>query len=200
MGVIAALSLVVLMFAITLDVVVRYLTKASVPGMLEIAESCLVISIFFGLPLAAVRGEHVAVSLVTDRLGAAAARACALFAWAVTSLFLAWMSWASIVRALDATQRGEERFGLIRWPIWPMRWVIVVGLVVFFTVALLNVIRVIAGRETLGAQDDVELAREQLNAVLEDTVLDDAVLNDTDSTSDAQPTATSRNPRSEVRA
>jgi hypothetical protein len=81
-----------------------------------------------------------------------------------------------------------------------MRWVIVVGLVVFFTVALLNVIRVIAGRETLGAQDDVELAREQLNAVLEDTVLDDAVLNDTDSTSDAQPTATSRNPRSEVRA
>lgn len=162
MGVIAALSLVILMFGITFDVVTRYITKASVPGVLELAESCLVVSIFLGLPLAAVRGEHVAVTLLTDRLNARWARVCAFVAWAVTAMFLAWMAWASTARAIEATQRGEERFGLVRWPVWPMRWVIVIGLVGFLAVAIVNLIRIITDKEPLGARDDVELATSQI--------------------------------------
>jgi TRAP-type C4-dicarboxylate transport system permease small subunit len=168
MGVIAALSLVVLMLAITLDVITRYITKASIPGVLELAESCLVISIFFGLPIAAVRGEHVAVTLVTDRLNDAWARVCFLVAWAVTALFLAWMTWASITRAIEATERGEERFGLVRWPVWPMRWVIVIGLLGFLAVAIVNLIRLITNKDPLGAKDDVELATSQI-AVADET-------------------------------
>ncbi|WP_254910548.1 TRAP transporter small permease [Gulosibacter sp. 10] len=162
MAVIAALCLVVLMLAITVDVVVRNITDKSLPGMIELAETSLVIAIFFGLGIAAVRGEHVAVTLLTDRLGKRAAQVCLVVTWAVTAVFLAWMAWASALRAVEATQRGEERFGLVRWPMWPLRWVILAGILMFLLVAILNLARTIRGREPLGARDEVELVAETL--------------------------------------
>jgi TRAP-type C4-dicarboxylate transport system permease small subunit len=78
------------------------------------------------------------------------------------------MTWASITRAIEATERGEERFGLVRWPVWPMRWVIVIGLLGFLAVAIVNLIRLITNKDPLGAKDDVELATSQI-AVADET-------------------------------
>lgn len=161
LAIISALSVVVLMLAITLDVVVRTATRSSVPGMIELAESCLVIAVFFGIALAGVRGEHVAVTLVADRLGARMNRVFDLVVWGLSSVFLVWMVFATIERALDATEKGEERFGLIRWPLWPLRWVIVVGLIALLLVAVLNLVRTIAGREPVGAASELELVEQQ---------------------------------------
>lgn len=158
---ISALSVVVLMLAITLDVIVRTATRSSVPGMIELAESCLVIAVFFGIALAGVRGEHVAVTLVADRLGMRANRAFDLIVWALSTVFLAWMVFATIERAIDATDKGEERFGLIRWPLWPLRWVVVVGFIALLLVAILNLVRTISGRDPVGAASEVELVADR---------------------------------------
>jgi hypothetical protein len=49
LGVIAALAIVVLMIAIVIDVTTRYLTGSSMPAMVELSESALIVSLFFGL-------------------------------------------------------------------------------------------------------------------------------------------------------
>ncbi|MGO2112238.1 MAG: TRAP transporter small permease [Pseudoclavibacter sp.] len=160
-AIISALSIVVLMLAIAADVVMRTVTQASLPGMIELAESCLVIAIFFGLALAGTRGEHVSVTLLADRLNPAWNRVFDIAVWLCSSVFLAWMLWSSTQRAIDSTEQGEERFGLIRWPMWPLRWVIVIGFAAILIVALLNAVRSITGAGPLGAAGELELAAQQ---------------------------------------
>lgn len=150
LAIVSALSLVVLMLAIASDVAMRFISKASLPGMLELAESSLVVAVFFGLAWAGIKGEHVAVTLLTDRLGARANAVIGVAVWSVSSVFLTWMLYATFENALDATANLEERFGLVRWPIYPFRWVIAFGIAVFLLVSILNLVRAIRGRHALG--------------------------------------------------
>jgi TRAP-type C4-dicarboxylate transport system permease small subunit len=150
LGVIAAGALVVLMLATVVDVVVRFIARASVPGMLEVAESALVTSVFLGLAWTSMQGGHVAVSIVTDRLRPALARAVSVAVWVLNAGLLAWMTYASLTRAVQATTRNETRFGLVQWPVWPLRWVIAIGLALWLVVAIANVVRTIRGRAAYG--------------------------------------------------
>lgn len=150
LGVFAAGALVVLMLATVIDVIVRFIARASVPGMLEVAESALVTSVFLGLAWTSMQGGHVAVSIVTDRLTPALARAVSVVIWFLTAGLLAWMTFASVTRALQATSRNETRFGLVQWPVWPLRWVIAIGLGLWLVVAIANVVRTIRGRTAYG--------------------------------------------------
>lgn len=150
LAILSALSIVVLMLAIAADVTVRFISKASLPGMLEVAETSLVVAVFFGIAWAGVQGEHVAVTLVTDRLSARANALINVGVWGMSSLFLGWMFYATSTKALDATVNLEERFGLVRWPLYPARWVIALGIAAFLLVAVLNFVRALRGRPVLG--------------------------------------------------
>ncbi|WP_324651305.1 TRAP transporter small permease [Georgenia sp. H159] len=150
LAIIATLSIIVLMLAIALDVTFRFTTGASVPGMLELAESCLVVAVFFGLAWAGIQGEHIAVTLVANRFGPRVNRVFDLVTWTVSTAFLAWLVYASIERARAATALGESRFGLIEWPLYPWRWVIVIGLAALLLVSLANLLRSAMGREPYG--------------------------------------------------
>ncbi|CAH0205826.1 TRAP transporter small permease subunit [Microbacterium sp. Bi128] len=150
LGVIAASALVVLMLATVIDVIVRFFARASVPGMIEVAESALVASVFLGLAWTSMQGGHVAVSIVTDRLRPVLARAVSVVVWVLNAGLLAWMTYASVMRALQATALNETRFGLVQWPVWPLRWVIAVGLGLWLVVAIANVVRTIRGRAAYG--------------------------------------------------
>jgi TRAP-type C4-dicarboxylate transport system permease small subunit len=150
LGVIAAGALVVLMLATVIDVVVRWIARASVPGMLEVAESALVVSVFLGLAWTSMQGGHVAVSIVTDRLRPRAAQAVSIVVWVLNTGLLAWMTYASVARALQATALHETRFGIVQWPVWPLRWVIAVGLGLWLIVAAANVVRTIRGLSAYG--------------------------------------------------
>lgn len=150
LAILAAASIVAMVLAIAADVLVRNATGASLPGMIEVAETSLVVSVFFGLAWAAARGEHVAVTLLTDRFNEAWMRIVNIFVWALSSVFLAWLLYASTVRALDATRMLEERFGIVRWPMYPMRWVLVVGVAALLLVAILNVLRSVLGGTPMG--------------------------------------------------
>lgn len=150
LGVIATSSIIVLMIAITIDVIVRNISGGSLPGMFELAESSLVVAVFFGLAWGAIKGEHVSVRLLSDRLGPAANRVFDIIGWAVSSVFLAWITWASYIKAQSSTELGEFRFGLLNWPVYPWRWVIVVGFAVLTLVAIMNVARALLGKEIYG--------------------------------------------------
>ncbi|HWK20835.1 MAG TPA: TRAP transporter small permease [Microbacteriaceae bacterium] len=150
LGIISASAIVVLMLATVTDVTVRWITSASVPGMFEIAESALVVAVFFGLPWAALRGEHVSVSLLTDRLTGRWSRIVNVVMWVLCVVTLAWLTYATIGRAIESSMMREARFGLIQWPLYPLRWIIAFGLAQWLVLALVNLARVVRGRRAYG--------------------------------------------------
>lgn len=154
LGVIAAAALVVLMLATVTDVLVRWISRASVPGMLEVAESALVVSVFLGLAWTSMQGGHVAVSIVTDRLRPGVARVVSIVVWTLNTGLLAWMTYASVARAVQSTALHETRFGIVQWAVWPLRWVIAIGLALWLMVAIANVVRTIRRLGAYGEDAD----------------------------------------------
>jgi len=158
LAVLSAASIVVMVIAISIDVFVRNATGGSLAGMIEIAETAMVTSVAFGLAWAGVNGEHVAVTLLTDRFGPRLTRAVHIFVWILTAFYTAWLSYANTLHSIDATQLGEVRFGLVQWPMYPMRWVLTLGFISLFLVALVNIYRSIRGVGPMGFADELEAA------------------------------------------
>lgn len=156
LAVLSASAIVVMVIAITIDVFVRNATGASLGGMIEIAETAMVTAVAFGLAWAGVQGEHVAVTLLTDRFGPRLARATNIFVWILTAFYTGWLSYANILNSIDATRLGEVRFGLVQWPMYPMRWVLTLGFISLFLVALVNIYRSITGKGPMGFASELE--------------------------------------------
>ena len=149
LAVLSAVAIVVMVIAIAVDVFVRNATGASLPGMIEIAETSMVTAVAFGLAWAGVNGEHVAVTLLTDRFNPTWARATNIFIWALVAFYTAWLSYANILNSVQATQAGEIRFGLVQWPMYPMRWILTLGFISLLLVALANLYRCLTHKEPM---------------------------------------------------
>src|SRR5690625_4182831 len=158
LAVLSAVAIVVMVIAIAIDVFVRNTTGASLGGMIEIAETAMVTAVAFGLAWAGVNGEHVAVTLVTDRFGPGLAKATNILVWIVVAAYTAWLSYANILRSIDSWESKETRFGLVQWPMYPMRWVLTIGLISLFIVAIVNLVRTLKGQQPMGFADEVEAA------------------------------------------
>lgn len=150
LAVFAALSTVVLMVAIAIDVVARNVFNQSIPGMIELSETSLVFAVFLGLAVAGATNEHVRVTLLTDMLRPKIAQKIRLIAWVLSSLTLVWLTYVTVLRAIQAVSEGESRMGLMAWPLWPARLAIPVGLFALLLVAIVNVGRALKGREPMG--------------------------------------------------
>lgn len=153
LGILASVSTIVMMLGISAEVAYRNIQGRSIPGVLELSESALVATVFFGLAYAGTSGSHIAVDLLVTRLPRQVAKWTMVTAWALSVAVLGWLTYASLERAMDSVSRGEARMGLVSWPLWPARWVIVIGFAAFLLVALTNLVRVLRGRQAMGEGD-----------------------------------------------
>lgn len=153
LGILASVSTIVMMLGISAEVAYRNIQGRSIPGVLELSESALVATVFFGLAYAGTSGSHIAVDLLVTRLPRQVAKWTMVTAWALSVAVLGWLTYASLERAMDSVSRGEARMGLVSWPLWPARWVIVIGFAAFLLVALTNLVRLLRGRQAMGEGD-----------------------------------------------
>lgn len=159
LGALASLSTLAIMVAIVIDVIVRNASNRSVPGLLEASETALVATVFLGLAYAGATNAHVAVDLLTEALQPRVARVLIGVAWVIGVLITAWLVLATFERAMESTEAGELRQGLVDWPLWPARWLVVIGLAAFLLVAVINVILIVRGEPVLGEDEpDPDLA------------------------------------------
>lgn len=162
LGALASLSTIAIMIAITVDVVVRNLGGRSVPGLLEMSESALVATVFLGLAYAGATNAHVAVDLLTAAIRPAIARLLIGISWVVAVAVSTWFVIATFQRAVQSTTTNELRQGLVDWPVWPARWLIVIGFAAFLLVAVINVVLIVRGQPLLGEDRiDPDLAAAQ---------------------------------------
>jgi len=166
MGLISAVAILILVIGMTAQVITRWVADTSLPGMTSLAQAMLLLSIFFALSWAAVRGEHISVRLVTDRLPDRSQRWIDVAIWLVTTAFMVWLTWASAALALRRTMDGESNADVsLVWPIWPWRWVMAVGLAAFTVMSLMNLVRSLLGRRPYDDSASLEAIIEQESAV-----------------------------------
>ena len=154
-AVIAASLTMLLALSIMSDAVARLITNRSIPGMVELSETLLVALVFLGFGYCAYSGAHIALTLVTDALPGRITAIIRAVALTLVAILLVWMLWATGVRALDSFTGGEYKFGLARWPLWPARTLIVIGLAVtlpVYVVAVWNNVLIALGRRPVPAK------------------------------------------------
>lgn len=127
-GVVATISVVSIMVALTSEAVSRILTGSSLPGVFELVETLVIVVAFMGLAYTERSGKSVRVTLLTNRLTPNVTKivtSVAMFAAALTALWIAYASWGNAFQSLD---QGEFRPGLVEFPLWPARFIAALGI------------------------------------------------------------------------
>lgn len=130
-GVIAGISLMLMLALIMADVSLKYLMDLPITGTLEIVSYYFMpIAVYLALPYVERAGEHISVPLVTDLLPEPVRRALAIVVALLSAGYLLVVAWACGQKALALTQSGDAvnviYFDLI---IWPARWLVPIAFV-----------------------------------------------------------------------
>jgi TRAP-type C4-dicarboxylate transport system permease small subunit len=168
LGILATIATVIMMFSISADVFYRVFYNKSLPGLLEISETSLVAAVFLGMGYTALTNSHVAVDLLVSRINQKIAHVLIAIAWVLTSGLVGWMFYATLHRAMQSTAEREVRMGLIAWPQYPARWIIVIGLGAMLIVSIFNVIRLLRGKNVYGDSGLSEQERVVQEAIAEE--------------------------------
>lgn len=133
---VAVLVLLFMMVATVADVGKRYLVGTPIPGVTEMGEVLMVMSVFSGVAYAEYRGAHVRVTLLLEKLPPRVAAIVNSLSMILVLTLIAWMVWVTTGRALDSIETNEIRFGLVKIPVWPGRVAIAAGLTAYFLEAI----------------------------------------------------------------
>jgi TRAP-type C4-dicarboxylate transport system permease small subunit len=147
LSVIAALSTIALMVSVIADVISRRSGSGSLPGMMELSESLLVIMTFLGMAQAERVSAHVRTTLLTDRLPDVARMWVQAGAYVIYFAIVAWWAYASVLRAVESTQRSEYRTGILEFPVYPARIVLAIGMVALAFLVLVRLVEVLTKYE-----------------------------------------------------
>ena len=133
------------------NVVVRYLTSYSFAATQELLLDGFLLITVFGAAIAARRGEHLAVTLVTDLLPAAGRRIAVAISAALSVLLLALSAWYTLGLVQNQYESGVTSSGM-QIP----EWYVSAGLPVGFTLIAIRLVQ--AGfaewRQPGGVPDD----------------------------------------------
>ena len=125
----AMLASYLMMAHILLEVVLRIAANSTIPGTHDIVSAYYMILIVF-LPLALVQIDegHVKVEIFTDFLNKKNKKLLDGVVLLVSSVVTGVFCYASSLKALRMTERGEFWAGLVDVTIWPARWALPIGL------------------------------------------------------------------------
>ncbi len=139
-GLISAVSTFVMMVLVVLNVAGRYLFNKPLTGTLEFTESLLVLIIFLSVALTQYDGGHIRVTLLTRRLPKPLARALSIFCMICGAAFFGWCAYAAWVFAAQSYSFNEQEWGTVVFPLWPMKFVVFIGIVLLAVQFVLDAI------------------------------------------------------------
>lgn len=142
---IAALLFFVAGGMLTYEVAARYLFVAPTIWAAELSQLCLIWGSMIAMPWLLQANRHIAVDVVTDRLGRAGRTVCRLLAMTAVALFSAVVAWKGGGIFLDSFERGRTTGSMLDMPIWVSELAIPVGFSLMFLQALIELARTPGG-------------------------------------------------------
>ena len=138
------------MVMVVFDAVVRKLAF-SVPGLYETTELFVVAMVFLGMSYVMHRGRHVRVNLLVDRLRWPWADIVHILVLALSIFVFALILWQSSKAAYTAWAIGEVRSGLIKYPVWPAKIFVCIGVAVLWARLVVELARAGSGFAARGS-------------------------------------------------
>jgi len=158
----AGVAMVLMMAHIVADVAMKYLMNDPIDGTTEVVEAYYMAPIVF-LPLAyvAVMGEHLDVTLFTQRLSGRGLRVLSVLGLAATALYLGFICYHGVVEALRRMAEGEAWETSVKLlAVWPSRWFLPIGAGAMGLYVLLAAVRTLRGG-TSRAEDGAAVPRQE---------------------------------------
>jgi len=140
------LTFAVMLLVVT-NVVLRYGFNIPIPGTLELTEGALPLIIFLSLALTQFHQGHIKVVILTQHMPAGLRRVFRVLAMLVGAGLFAWAAWAGWHGALKSLAIGEVERGSIRYPIYPIKFAVVAGMVLLTIQFLLDALAFALGHD-----------------------------------------------------
>ncbi len=101
-----------------------------VPGAKEITESTMVLIVFGALTYAQIRRSHIRVELVHARMGPRMQAFMDVVTDIAALTFFGFLLWQAVFEAMKSWRIDETSDGLIVFPLYPARWILVAGVAI----------------------------------------------------------------------
>lgn len=139
-----------------------------VPGAYELTESTMVLVVFGGLTYAQIKHKHIRVELLYLRMGPRVQSTMDILADIAALVFFGLLAWQGWNEAAYSIEINEATSGLIRFPLYPARILLVFGVGLFLVQMALDLIddtrRLISGQ---GGREE-ELISDEIKALMEE--------------------------------
>jgi TRAP-type C4-dicarboxylate transport system permease small subunit len=132
LGGLAAFSTIVLAVGLTLNIVLRALTRQEIPAVTELSELFFALAGALGFALCELKDGHVAADSAIKSMPARISALFQLIGIAVALVWLFWFLSVSADRALDSYLADERRYGLYPVQFWPVRIAVAIGATALF--------------------------------------------------------------------
>lgn len=126
-AVVGGVGIVILMLLATAGAIGRKLGHP-VPDVLEACETIMFASVFLGMAYVALQRGHINVTLFTQRLSPRAQTILDAGVLLLAAAVFGMLTWSSWGLAWKWFLIREVRLGAFPWPIWPFRFLFVVGM------------------------------------------------------------------------
>jgi len=137
---IGGVGMLAAMFLGTADVVGTQFLGTPVPGALELTESTMTLIVFGALAYAQIRRAHIRVELLYTRVGRRARLVLDILAHIAALIFFGLLAWQGVGEAMFSWSIDEATVGLIRFPLYPARWILVLGTVLLLLQLVLDLV------------------------------------------------------------
>lgn len=124
---VGGIGMVLSVLAGVAEIIGTQLLRVPVPGPRELTESTMVLIVFGALAYTQVRRGHIRVEIFYLRARPRVRAAMDAVAHAAALVFFLLLLRTGIEEAQFSLQIREASFGLIRFPLWPARIILVVG-------------------------------------------------------------------------
>lgn len=129
-----------LMILISLNIALRNF-GTSMPGLVEGTALLMVIIIFLGLSAPERSNEHIAVDLMTRSIRTKPRQFINIISKLISAFISTWLCYGAFLSFRHSIDISEYQFGLIRFPIWPARLVVFIGLLLFTLETVRNALK-----------------------------------------------------------
>jgi len=112
---------------ISLDVILRYIFRASIPASVEFTQVLMVLLVYLALGKAQEAKQHIRVEFLMEKLSPGMRRYWEIVVHFFALVFIVILFWESIGLFVDSVSVMEYYGGAVRVPIYPARGAILVG-------------------------------------------------------------------------
>jgi TRAP-type C4-dicarboxylate transport system permease small subunit len=129
-----------------------------IPGALEITESTMTLIVFGALAYAQIRRNHIRVELVYSHMSPRIKAVLDVVADIAGLVFFGLLLSEAIAEGLTSWRIRETADGLLRFPLYPARWVLIAGTVMLVLQLMLDLVRdlqrIRSGKDVEPHEDD----------------------------------------------